>query len=102
MRISNPQIAMMCFLAGPGREPESVRRASQRGPKGAPDTIGSIRGTSPGKSTIGHVNADHRLARWRAAQEQAQGLERTETLPELSEADVLDIKRRTVQRGEST
>lgn len=41
-----------------------------------------------------------RLARWRAAQEQALGLEQTETLPDLSEADVLDIKRRTGRRGE--
>jgi putative ATPase len=43
-----------------------------------------------------------RLARWRAAQEQALGLEQTETLPELSEAEVLDIKRRTGRRGESS
>jgi len=42
-----------------------------------------------------------RLARWRAAQEKALGLEQTETLPELSEAEVLDIKRRTVRRGEA-
>ena len=42
-----------------------------------------------------------RLARWRAAQEKALGLEQTETLPELSEAGVLDIKRRTVRRAES-
>ena len=42
-----------------------------------------------------------RLARWRAAQEQALGLEQTETLPEPSEAEVLDIKRRTVRRGEA-
>ena len=41
-----------------------------------------------------------RLARWREAQEKALGLEQTETLPELSEADVLDIKRRTGRRGE--
>ncbi len=41
-----------------------------------------------------------RLARWRAAQEKALGLEQTETLPELSEADVLDIKRRTVRWGD--
>jgi putative ATPase len=41
-----------------------------------------------------------RLARWRAAQEKALGLEQIETLPELSEADVLDIKRRTGRRGE--
>ncbi len=41
-----------------------------------------------------------RLARWRAAQEKALGLEETETLPELSETDVLGIKRRTVRRGE--
>jgi putative ATPase len=40
-----------------------------------------------------------RLARWRAAQEKALGLEQTEELPELSEAEVLDIKRRTVRRG---
>jgi len=37
---------------------------------------------------------------WRATQEQALGLEQTETLPQLSEAKVLDIKRRTVHRGE--
>ena len=41
-----------------------------------------------------------RLARWREAQEKALGLEQTETLPELSEAAVLDIKRRTVRRPE--
>ena len=42
-----------------------------------------------------------RLARWREAQRKALGIEETETLPELSEADVLDIKRRSVQRTES-
>jgi putative ATPase len=42
-----------------------------------------------------------RLARWRAAQERALGLEQTETLPELGEAEVLDIKRRTTRRGEA-
>ncbi len=42
-----------------------------------------------------------RLARWRAAQEQALGLSQTETLPELSESEVLDIKRRTSRRPES-
>jgi hypothetical protein len=42
-----------------------------------------------------------RLARWRAAQEKALGLEQTEELPELSEAEVLNIKRRTVRRAES-
>jgi putative ATPase len=42
-----------------------------------------------------------RLARWRAAQEKALGLEQTEELPELSEAQVLDIKRRTGRRAES-
>jgi hypothetical protein len=31
-----------------------------------------------------------RLARWRAAQEKALGIEQTETLPELSEAEVLE------------
>ena len=41
-----------------------------------------------------------RLARWRAAQERALGIEETETLPDLSEDEVLDIKRRTVRRGE--
>jgi replication-associated recombination protein RarA len=41
-----------------------------------------------------------RLARWRAAQEKALGIEQTEELPELSEAEVLDIKRRTGRRGE--
>jgi putative ATPase len=41
-----------------------------------------------------------RLARWRAAQEAALGLTETETLPALSETEVLDIKRRTARRGE--
>jgi len=47
------------------------------------------------------VQLKDRLARWRAAQERALGLEQTETLPELSEAEVLDIKRRTERRRES-
>jgi putative ATPase len=42
-----------------------------------------------------------RLARWRAAQEQALGITQTEELPELSEAEVLDIKRRAGRRGEN-
>jgi putative ATPase len=42
-----------------------------------------------------------RLARWRAAQEKALGIEQTEELPELSEAEVLDIKRRTGRCGEA-
>ena len=41
-----------------------------------------------------------RLARWRAAQENALRIEQTEALPELSEAEVLDVKRRTVRRAE--
>ncbi|MEP7355765.1 MAG: hypothetical protein ABI847_00835 [Anaerolineales bacterium] len=41
-----------------------------------------------------------RLARWRVAQEKALGIEQTQILPELSEAEVLDVKRRTVRRGE--
>ncbi len=41
-----------------------------------------------------------RPARWRAAQEKALGLAQTETVPELSEAEVLDVKRRTVRRGD--
>ena len=40
-----------------------------------------------------------RLARRRAAQEQALGIEQTETLPDLSEAEVIDIKRRTAWRA---
>ncbi len=40
------------------------------------------------------------LARWREAQRQALGIEQTEELPALSEAEVLDVKRRTVRRGE--
>ena len=42
-----------------------------------------------------------RLARWRVAQEQAPRSEQTKTLPELSEAELLDIKRRSKRRGES-
>ncbi len=41
-----------------------------------------------------------RLARWRAAQEKALRLAQTETLLELSEAEVLEVKRRTVRRGD--
>jgi putative ATPase len=41
-----------------------------------------------------------RLAHWRAAQEKALGLEQTAALPDLSEAEVLEIKRRTTRRGE--
>ncbi len=41
---------------------------------------------------------DH-LARWCAAQEQALGIERTETLPELSEAEVLDTPHLPVGAG---
>jgi len=46
------------------------------------------------------AQAKNRLASWRAAQEQALGIEQTEELPALSEAEVLDVKRRTVRRGE--
>ncbi len=42
-----------------------------------------------------------RLARWREAQEKALGLEQTEELPALSEAEVLEVKRRTGRRSES-
>ena len=38
-----------------------------------------------------------RLAHWRAAQEKALGMEQTKILPELSEAEVLDVKRRTLR-----
>jgi putative ATPase len=41
-----------------------------------------------------------RLARWPEAQRKALGIEQTEELPALSEAEVLDVKRRTVRRGE--
>ncbi len=46
------------------------------------------------------AQVNDRLARWREAQRKVLGIEQTETLPELSEADVLDIKRRTGRRGE--
>ena len=42
-----------------------------------------------------------RLARWREAQEKALGLEQTETLPDLSEAGIKEIKRRLGRRSES-
>jgi putative ATPase len=42
-----------------------------------------------------------RLARWRQARSKALGIEQTEELPELSEAEVLDVKRCTVRRGEA-
>jgi hypothetical protein len=42
-----------------------------------------------------------RLARWREAQEKALGLAQTETLPELSEASMKDIKHRLGRRAES-
>jgi putative ATPase len=43
-----------------------------------------------------------RLTRWREAQRLAVGIEQTEELPELSKAEVLDIKRRTVRRAENS
>ena len=42
-----------------------------------------------------------RLARWREAQRKALGIEQTEELPALSEAEALEVKRRTVWRGEA-
>ena len=42
-----------------------------------------------------------RLARWREAQRRALGIAQAEELPALSEAEVLDVKRRTMRRGES-
>ena len=49
-------------------------------------------------SQVGYeAQVKDRLARWRAAQEKALGIEQTEELPELSEAEVLDVKRRTVR-----
>ncbi len=54
-------------------------------------------------SEEGHeAQVKDRLARWRAAQEMALGLEQTETLPELSEADVIDIRRRSVRRADNS
>jgi putative ATPase len=42
-----------------------------------------------------------RLARWRTAQEKALGIEQTETLPDLSEAGIKDIKHRLGRRAEA-
>jgi putative ATPase len=41
-----------------------------------------------------------RLARWRAAQEQALGLTETATLPDLPEQEIIAIRRRTTRGGE--
>jgi putative ATPase len=41
-----------------------------------------------------------RLARWRAAQEQALGLTETSTLPDLPEQEIIAIRRRTTRGGE--
>ena len=41
-----------------------------------------------------------RLARWRAAQEQALGIAQTETLPDLSEEGIKEIKHRLGRRAE--
>jgi putative ATPase len=41
-----------------------------------------------------------RLARWRAAQEQALGLTDTSTLPDLPEQEIIAIRRRTTRGGE--
>ena len=43
-----------------------------------------------------------RLARWREAQRQALGIQQTEELPDLSEFEILDIKRRTGRRSETS
>jgi putative ATPase len=40
-----------------------------------------------------------RLARWRAAQEKALGLTETATLPDLSEAEITALKRKSTGRG---
>jgi putative ATPase len=42
-----------------------------------------------------------RLARWREAQEKALGVEQTETLPDLSEDNIKDIKHRLGRRAQS-
>jgi putative ATPase len=42
-----------------------------------------------------------RLARWRAAQEKALGIEQTETLPDLSEEGIKEIKHRLGRRAEA-
>ena len=41
-----------------------------------------------------------RLARWRAAQEEALGLTDTTTLPDLPEQEIINIRRRTTRGGE--
>ena len=41
-----------------------------------------------------------RLARWRAAQEQALGLTQTTTLPDLPESEIINIRRRSTRGGE--
>jgi putative ATPase len=43
----------------------------------------------------------NRLARWRAAQEKALGLEQTETLPDISQDEITSIKYRLGRRAES-
>lgn len=42
-----------------------------------------------------------RLARWREAQRRALGIEKVEELPALSEAEALNIKRRTTRRADT-
>jgi putative ATPase len=42
-----------------------------------------------------------RLARWRAAQEKALGLEQTETLPDISQDEIISIKHRLGRRAEA-
>ena len=42
-----------------------------------------------------------RLARWRATQEKALGIEQTETLPDISQEDINSIKHRMGRRGGS-
>jgi hypothetical protein len=39
-----------------------------------------------------------RLARWRANQQKALGLEQTETLPDISQEEINDIKHRLGRR----
>ena len=42
-----------------------------------------------------------RLARWRAAQEKALGLEQPETLPDISQDEIISIKHRLGRRAEA-
>ena len=78
--------------------PARRARASRRPAVPAHALLGTYFYAPPSEGYEAEVN--DRLERWREAQRQALEIERTEDVPALSEAEVLDLKRRAGRRTE--